>query len=1794
MANVFYPFYLPLLRILLSFWECDENGNNTIVNDIKCYSGIFYLYGCIGIICSLILIVFTYFFTITFYHNNLFSTNQANIKISSTQDLHLLICKTIGVVIHIFVVNEHSSLSQWIVGVIYIMLSFFSFYTYYSGRNYINQTLLRLMLITLAINVWANVVLIINKALETTQYSGGLGLFFMGDILIIICLCLMEMSYLTIDYLCKTDLNQAETLRKINLLLAFIEDEKIDRSKELVLKGYIYLYEENCPTVNCPLKRLLQHEGDIKDQIKNLLLHIEVLFLKAIDKYPTDTRIRISYAFFLLMRLKKKYHAIIQLENVENLKSTLEDEFLQYKFRKYLNDYDDQLLLKSKTERNDTIIFKKEFLTFKSKIKKVSLTYSEFWSVLLFSNKSEIEHLNKIGKEISNGMKEIKEIFSLLQKINPNDKNTLVFYIDYLLCVANDKENGRKYKQILYNSNRSEKDISNYLNKPNEIFSITPTNIVTSDVNQYLVCSSQPESFGVITNISLGLCLMLGFRRNDLIGKKYDIIMPDLFIKRHTDLLVKTAEGYRKEIVDLIYEGDKMEKVTKMVFLINKSKYLVPITLQVGIIPNEAFDFSFLAKVVLTDTNLNESGNFQNDCYVMTNSDFVIQYFTSNAITLLGLNSNFINGNLSITDFIKEFTEEFLKFSNEYDISTNEQRVLLRAKIIKTRFKDKKRIITWRKNDFVMRASQIMKKAQGTSSTSLILMGAFQSKQENDNTTMNNNNNILTTHVSNMNINLENPKFIMNVKEYKIMNVTVCYVFKLSNESPTNLMITPRNKSQFIREGNHNFKEGQEISVLYTNNNLSNSISPIPSNYGVGITLGLSKNFIPPNFSEFQLDVDNLSYKFNFVKSNAGKDNGDDKQSSIEEKRSKMREMVLNRLKELEPNHTFEDDEEEEEEDDDEDDDDENYSSNNNDDGSYSHSDNNSGSSVDNYNNNHNKDNDSHNDNESTNSKNKKYENTVEVIKKFTKFQNVRNRTKSTKSFKFTSKDQNLFQLPTNLNKNEEESYYHVDLKKIKFSIYDFATRGFIQDTTFEYISEVEKKTTAEKDVTTNINKTSKDKGGSKTSSTNIQNYFSNVYNNYNPINSSGSMGTNSFDMNHVMFIQKKIEESLQKQETQPTIINVRKASALTMIVLIGIGLAFIFLFDYSVDVIKENIFIIENSNKILQQFLIGQFYTRELTLLRNDKYTNFQGVKREDKVTATQANILNIYNLTHNYLQRLIITDTPFSSRNSKMISNDNVTVYSIDHNFNISSFTVNIHTGIEHVNNALFFISTLDFNSLIPTNKHVFRYLRNSFNSIYTGLEDLKNVYFDQLTNIINKCALLISLAYGVCLILLVVCFIALRITISKVIAKKESYLEVFFDINKRIIQTFLDNCETFNKKIIDDVSDSANMSAGSLSLSEDIYYDNLINGANSLSPGINEHDKGNSHSMNKLHKKRNINQSSNQSYNNKTTKKSSRSLLMASIKVLFAFICVGSFLSIIFALYIIYSTNTQSNVKLSDDILGLLRVCYIFYNSLREYIFDVTNPVYGMKPDGFSEELSSQIYSKITQKEAKVYKVLPKISNTIVNKFNAMNQGSVCRFMDRIFTDPSSNLTCETFMFGAAQFGLKTFITTYIEEIHYMKNLFTIYVHEQTLYNYTYNLTLTGTTEYTNLMPDNTDEHELYHSLNQINVLNWEKTREINYGLLSIIDPAFNEFVNYLQETIDTHIHNDKKTLIWLTIGLIIFNMFWFFTFFVPFINGLSQTIYKAKNMLSIIPKQVLFNVPNILNVLNIEVNTIIRNS
>ena len=112
---------------------------------------------------------------------------------------------------------------------------------------------------------------------------------------------------------------------------------------------------------------------------------------------------------------------------------------------------------------------------------------------------------------------------------------------------------------------------------------------------------------------------------------------------------------------------------------------------------------------------------------VLTDSNFIIQTFTSNCVELLGLNSNIINSNQDITNFIKQFNEELqviiINSNREFsdlegsemksiDISANdnfnnnknineksfEQMVKYKKKLIKMKYSNPRKI-TWKLKD---------------------------------------------------------------------------------------------------------------------------------------------------------------------------------------------------------------------------------------------------------------------------------------------------------------------------------------------------------------------------------------------------------------------------------------------------------------------------------------------------------------------------------------------------------------------------------------------------------------------------------------------------------------------------------------------------------------------------------------------------------------------------------------------------------------------------------------------------------------------------------------------------------------------------------------------------------------------------------------------------------------------------------------------------------------------------------------------------------------------------------------
>ena len=89
--------------------------------------------------------------------------------------------------------------------------------------------------------------------------------------------------------------------------------------------------------------------------------------------------------------------------------------------------------------------------------------------------------------------------------------------------------------------------------------------------------------------------------------------------------------------------------------------------MKVTLINTEINGISFVAKVY-RDTSINSiipqsiRKNSNQTCFILTNNYLIIQNFTANSLSFLGLNSNYLNNTVEISSLIKQFHEEILKY----------------------------------------------------------------------------------------------------------------------------------------------------------------------------------------------------------------------------------------------------------------------------------------------------------------------------------------------------------------------------------------------------------------------------------------------------------------------------------------------------------------------------------------------------------------------------------------------------------------------------------------------------------------------------------------------------------------------------------------------------------------------------------------------------------------------------------------------------------------------------------------------------------------------------------------------------------------------------------------------------------------------------------------------------------------------------------------------------------------------------------------------------------------------------
>ena len=1682
------PLFIPILSILLSILNC-ENGINYFNKKITCRNNlstnIHFLY---SIISSLLLILESLLVE-TIYFETQFSNNNPKAKYSSEVDILFFLSKILIILLFTFF-NKKSN--DWFLIMILFIISLFNLLIFLSMNPYYNKSIVKAYGILFSTFFWANAVLLWGKILEKRDFNGCIILFIIGIPIIIFLIITKDILFtgnvlFSINKL--TNGNQA--IKVIREILYLIDTKESKRSSKLILTSYINQAEEKCINNDCPIKKYLNTLKNSNIDVPVFLLqHCENIFQNYISKFPLEIKLRIFYSNFLMERLNKKKQASNELKNAENYPMSFEEEFILFRYKKILEEYNPK---EGEEEGNldaiSNLEYSNYYKSFRNSIIKVSSLYVDFWTLLLNHNEDineDLTQLNDYGTEINKLVEEVNNSFSKMQKYKKNDSEVITFYSDFLNDILNDKEKSDKYKQLLLeNENNFQTNIDKEKNKTLDIESL-----LLDDQYNYIVISAKKEKFGIITNISLGICSIFGYLKYEIIGKRIELLIPNIYHKKHREILIERMKEFRKKIFSTQEQKIIYDKI--YTFGKTKSKYLIQINLRPALFQTETDEIFFITKVWEDKCTFNSSS--KNICFLITDNLLKIQYFTPNAISLLGVNSNMINSTIEITEYIKQFHEDVLKYiiEHQHQQHTLEDKMQLKRAILIKRYKNPVQInwkipetminknstlenlkmneikeyknnygylrksipnIHVKKNNLSVRNMTATKKPKG------LLINNFGSSLIKKNPNPNNYNNY-----SYGDLIYHDDLITLSVSIAKIKNSQEGFIFKFEKpQQKTNLgsslvnsFIMSHRKRDDNQKGNY-----YNTNILIKEKSIDDSITPKDTENNFLNIFKVDKNYIPESKNFFQLDLKNMSF---IVKN-------DD-----ESIRTFLKEEAIKKL-----NYYNNDILEEEEEEEDEYEDEDSFGS-------------------------------------SSNSKN----------------------------FFFMKRQKSKVFVDNSL-KPKNEDYYKVNMTNIKFLKYDYVKLIVQEVPDYKKISQMELKMSKKNDNQLFRQISNQNKKKNSKNDIRVKNIVKNDFTNF------GNLKNQDSKINQKI-IMKQIEYSLGKEETQPSIIKLRIISFIVVLLVLLIGFLILMKILDTHEIIKENIILSEYSFDLLLYNCKGVYYIRELILLNNENYTKFPSNNREEYALHLTNQTLNLFIKSHELITYMISSFFQITEKNNQYLSLETIRTFIIEDDYNIISYYMSLDNSFIESNSALFHIAHKNLNEIIPTNKVVFYYLYNSLNDLFIAYKKQTELYLDEIDYKIKDSKKQFLLVLFICLLIILLCYFLISFSYDQVAQRKESYLEFFFEIETHVIKNSLEKCVKFMKKINEE---STNDNESTETFDNDIL--------SSEKKQFNEIEK-----KNKEKGKRRIRKT----YSSRETK-------VFKIIIAIFFFLVSIFCVLIFIFYLIWLNDSKIYLLYYQRVSELESRDIMLFNSLREYMFDENSKVNSTTSLEYTNKLLNIIYIIHNEYQRYIIEKRNTIPGGYKKIFEEILMSSPCKYSSYF----SSETQCLNFMSKSPSFGLFVLISYLIEEIRILKDSSEKRYQIQHLTNFTFNLTLTGTEKGKSLYPQKLEDQIIYNELDSIQEFLIDDLHlNTNVMFIHLLIPFIQNLVDELRNCISKGVKNIKITYIificlYFSVIIAIYIFIW-----MPFQNNLSQIIFKTKNMLNIIPKEVLSELNNIHKLLD----------
>ena len=1294
----------------------------------------------------------------------------------------------------------------------------------------------------------------------------------------------------------------------------------------------------------------------------------------------------------------------------------------------------------------------------------------------------------------------------------------------------------------------------------------------------------------------MNILKIFGYSKNELIGQNINILIPKLFHKSHDLILM---EQFEKDKLKFFDELNKRQIyfpnfIKKEVYGVSKMKFLIELNINIYFVKTEENKIVYIFEVenyAPKEIDLIKNNNNYSKFCVLTDENFLIQTFTPNCLYGLKLTYNEINSNYCIINYIKQFQEDYLTAINNNSIAKyshiNKTELILEEKFseqktnqnislnIKKKIKNdllnkkysKKCKITWikDKSDFTKSNIFIEKKKTITNKNDIDielnlfmeiqkiiikdkLIGYYFFFSKIRNKTYNN-----MSYQLKKNEKTDSNNYLLKVKKYQCKfrtligtNIINFNKYQSKDENSNNnvknifcsLIINPTKVKDKLKKELNNFRKKERKKSLDKNskvtfkqvednspiNNCSYTNKYFPGENDSTIT----GEFIPTYSTDFTIDIKNMSF-YQVNKYNNQLEYLDFLKREAINKVNKYKEL----LKVISKNSENSNESEEYESDED------SYSNLN----AINSSDDISSNNLiyDHY-------------RKQSSMSNNADKNSIKTSKIQTK--------KTKKDFQ-NKNDENINDVSINKSVNKKyqnknnitNNFYKVKLNKIHFMIYDFYKDMIVEGNKNEIVSKVE-------DImsdTKNMESIDLDKDERLS--------FLKSYRNKNKKNNKETKDTKNIEkidisqtniIDEEKLFKKKVHEALNKHKDEPPIIKLKIFIILSYFILILLG---IIILSYNLSNIyntSESLILFKSIFFIRYCSQISVYYLREMTLLsfsvwrlKGGVYVNFTASDKEEFKALIKEQIKKLFKENQSLMETIFSSSLPFSEKSLKNITDHKLYIRML--NFTKVQFEYDILTALVNYNSAFYNLAsstaTLDQNHTDLAN-----YIYNNLNGYKNGMNILIDIFqYELITNL--KFIIKNFMIGGIIiLILFIIFYILIMKNFFSSIKTRGNYMKVFYGINENILKNIIENCENLLNK---------------LKSSEEQKYneEKTENESNDENDNLEE-DK----------KKQNNNISQNNYLKSSLEKNDNNRVSSLGI----TFIAVYTIFTLIFYLYFIYNEyfliNTV-NKAIENSNYCLAQNDYHIYimelfNIYREFLFDNHTVI---------DNMSSIVYMEQSEKTFKKnFKYIGSKNVDNLKSLGLISNKSLCFYYINDFFDSSAK--CETSIGLISTYDFSTFVYNFLEEIKISKNIVKDKLENEMVFG---NLTEYNYLDYIKnpLVPP----YYLYYTdptiSFRLDLFNNETIHfKLNIMFFNIILPYIQENRKGLYSILNIG-NAHKNVTVFFLLFLIVVTLVYLF-YFLPIVIFLNTIIYKTKNMLSIIPLNILASQNGVSELLDIS--------